>query len=73
MGFGTADLIDDLRADATEAQRESARLQAKMNGLRALIADDAWAMSFQTMGQYRTALLQHINAPSIAIDREADR
>ena len=29
--------------------------------LRALIADDAYARTFQTMAQYRTALLKHID------------
>jgi hypothetical protein len=38
--------------DRTEAQ-----------GLRALIADDAYAMSFQTLGQYRAALLKAAEAP----------
>ena len=32
-------------------------LERELNSLRALIADDAYAMTFQTMGQYRTALL----------------
>ena len=30
--------------------------------MRALIADDAAAMTFQTMGQYRSALLQALKA-----------
>jgi len=30
--------------------------------LRALIADDAYVMAFQTVGHYRTALLQHADA-----------
>jgi hypothetical protein len=30
--------------------------------MRALIADDAYAMTFQTMGQYRSALLHQLTA-----------
>jgi hypothetical protein len=33
--------------------------------LRSLIADDAYAISFQTFGQYRTALLKAIDATAI--------
>lgn len=32
----------------------------KLAKLRALVADDAFAATFQTMGQYRTALLKTI-------------
>jgi hypothetical protein len=28
-----------------------------------MIADDAFAMTFQTMGQYRTALLNFVETP----------
>ena len=31
------------------------------NDIRSLIADDDFAMSFQSMGQYRTALLSEID------------
>jgi hypothetical protein len=33
------------------------RLERAQAELRALVADDAWAMSFQSLGQYRSALL----------------
>lgn len=42
--------------------------------LRQLIADDAYAMQFQTMGQYRTALLRILasflgdSGPAMAVD-----
>lgn len=29
--------------------------------MKAIIADDAWAISFQTMGQYRSALMKILN------------
>lgn len=29
--------------------------------MKAIIADDAWAISFQTMGQYRSAILKILN------------
>ena len=29
--------------------------------VKAIIADDAWAISFQTMGQYRSAILKILN------------
>lgn len=36
---------------------EVERLRDEKERMRALVADDAWACTFQTMGQYRTALL----------------
>jgi len=33
--------------------------------LRDLIADDSYVMAFQTVGHYRTALLQHADALAI--------
>jgi hypothetical protein len=29
--------------------------------MKAIIANDAWAISFQTMGQYRSAILKMLN------------
>lgn len=34
---------------------------SKIAQVRALVANDAWAISFQTFGQYRTALLNAID------------
>jgi len=34
--------------------------------LRDLIADESYVMAFQTVGQYRTALLQHADALTAA-------
>jgi hypothetical protein len=42
--------------------------QPAQDDLRALIADDAYAMSFQTMGQYRTALLKAASSAQPAQD-----
>lgn len=36
---------------------EIAEKDARLNRLESLIADDAFAISFQSMGQYRSALL----------------
>jgi hypothetical protein len=35
-------------------------IKAEREALRALIADDVWAVTFQSFGQYRTALLAHM-------------
>jgi len=45
---------------------------------RALLADDAYAASFQSMGQYRTALLKALatpppEPPTVATDEELDK
>ena len=37
-----------------------------LSEIRALIADDGYAITFQTMGQYRTALLKAIDAARVA-------
>ena len=34
----------------------------KLLGIGRLIANDAWAASFQTLGQYRTALLRYMDS-----------
>lgn len=39
-----------------------AAVAAERERLRALIADDASAMTYQTMGQYRSALLKALKA-----------
>jgi len=36
--------------------------EQKLQLIRSLIADDAYAMTFQSFGQYRTALLKEIPA-----------
>lgn len=33
---------------------------SKLADVAALIADNAWAMSFQSLGQYRTALIKEV-------------
>jgi hypothetical protein len=38
--------------------------QFQLQQLRAVIADDAYAMSFQSFGQYRSALLSFLDASS---------
>lgn len=49
------------------AQRSYAQLKTELEKYQrekieilALIKNDAWAISFQTMGQYRTALIKHL-------------
>ena len=52
-----ADLIAvALRIAAAEAQ--AARTEAERDALLSLIADDAFAASFQSLTQYRSALLK---------------
>ena len=52
-----ADLIAvALRIAAAEAQ--AARAEAERDALLSLIADDAFAASFQSLAQYRSALLK---------------
>lgn len=46
-------------------EAEYTRVAATTEAVRDLIADDAYAMSFQSLGQYRTALLKAIAAPAI--------
>jgi hypothetical protein len=41
-----------------------------MTDFRALIADDAFAASFQSLGQYRTALLAALTQPEPQADGE---
>lgn len=44
-----------------------------LDRLRALIADDSWAITFQSMGQYRTALLKEVDALRAALaEAQAD-
>lgn len=57
--------IDELRGAlrAAEARAERARGEALEEAGR-LVADDAAAISFQTLGQYRTGLLKALGALS---------
>jgi hypothetical protein len=43
-----------------------------MNSIRNLIADDSFAIGFQSMGQYRTALLKALDATPPAPKHEGD-
>ena len=36
-------------------------VEEQLESLRRLVADDAWAATFQSLGQYRTALLREID------------
>jgi hypothetical protein len=47
-------------AATTELRERLAKVQAERDELRALIANDAHACTFQSLGQYRTALLAAI-------------
>lgn len=44
--------------------RRLAGVEAECEALRALLADDAFAASFQTMAQYRSALLKSVREPT---------
>lgn len=49
---------EDMRSYARQA------VAAEMEQFRRLVLDDAWAMTFQTMGQYRTALAKAMGEQS---------
>jgi hypothetical protein len=53
---------DQLRSHTAAMAARVEVLERAQAELRALVADDAWAMSFQTMGQYRSALLEAARA-----------
>ena len=53
--YYTADQMRAYAAQATAAERE------RLNAIRNTVRNDYWAVSFQTMGQYRTALLRAID------------
>ena len=47
-----------------EAYRALLAENERLRELEALIRDDSYAITFQTMGQYRTALLRALRSPS---------
>lgn len=54
-------------------QTTPAALDPMQQAMRSLIANDAYAASFQSMGQYRAALLQHFDtllAPRAGLDTD---
>lgn len=51
-------LVDEALKDADEKAKEIADLHQRIANLQSLIRDDAFAITFQSMGQYRTALLK---------------
>lgn len=57
-----------LIARVAELQAERSALTQGADGFYGLLNDDSYAMSFQTMGQYRTALLKAIDAAIAAKD-----
>ena len=58
------DAYDDLHNILAECYGTLGKLRAQVAALRAIIASDSWAITFQTMGQYRTALLRTIDGAS---------
>ncbi len=63
MRKSRSDMRDALRQaiyawDVAKAAAQPTAAAVGARALRTLIADDAWAMSFQTMGQYRSELLK---------------
>ena len=61
---------------ATESPKESTLIppagSTELEKLRALIADDGFAATFQTMGRYRTALLQVASALARSATQNAE-
>lgn len=55
----------ELRQAIEEHAREAVRMNAQAD-IRTLIADDAYAMTFQSLGQYRSALLAALSAAPAA-------
>lgn len=54
-------LVDEALKDADEQAKEIEDLRQSIANLQSLISDDAFAITFQSMGQYRTALLRGFN------------
>ena len=54
----------------TNGGPKCAALLAENERLRELIRDDGYAITFQTMGQYRTALLRALRSPSTEASNE---
>jgi hypothetical protein len=52
------DWLDTVEAELKQAL---AAQPASVHALRSAIANDAWAISFQSLGQYRSALLKLID------------
>lgn len=55
-------LVDEALKDADDQAQEIAALRQRIANLQTLVSDDAFAITFQTMGQYRSALLEGIKA-----------
>jgi len=51
---------DVLRERIESTQKENEKLHSKIRHIENLLADDAFAISFQTFGQYRAALIKSI-------------
>jgi hypothetical protein len=45
---------------ASEAQQRITELEAALTRIGSAIANDGWAATFQTLGQYRSALLKEL-------------
>ena len=50
--------LEVMRAQFSMTLREADAMRERIASVRAIIADDAYAMTFQAMGQYRSALLK---------------
>ena len=55
-------LVDDALKDADNQAQEIAALHQRIANIQCMIQDDAVAITFQTMGQYRAALLKGLDA-----------
>jgi hypothetical protein len=56
-----------------EKCQEVQALRAALRGVRAWLADDATAVTFQTLGQYRTAALSIVGGLLAALKQETQR
>lgn len=63
-GMTTLTNVDRAAAELRRQHAEIEQLKAQRDALRALIADDGFAASFQTMAQYRSALLNSVKGES---------
>jgi hypothetical protein len=61
-GYGSVDVAEILSAEIERLREALAQPeQEPLKLMRAAVANDAWAISFQSLGQYRTALLKLID------------
>ena len=60
MGGGMS-LADDNAPRCHDLEQKNLALEARIAEIKRLIANDAYAMTFQSLGQYRSALLKALH------------